>query len=455
MKQFIYLLILLPVHSISRAQNPDSLLEVKYTSPADSNKVQAMIDKAIQTEWNDPETSIKYSIKALEASQKIGYVRGHIESLLVLGEALAVTGNYSASIETTLKALKEAEKKKPKYILDARVGLAAVNFYQGDYHETIRYSRKVLEDERNYLDTLNLVVIGFLGEAFTKLGQIDSALYYTQLAYQIDLKASKHWSIPYFTLGEIYLHLHQYTLALEYYRMGLAADPPVLDSIIGQLGMATVFKEKGVKDSTLAYSRKSIQLAKLYKFPKYLVEAYGLIKDVYKKEGRLDSAFIYQELMLAANDSIFATGKLNAVKTIKFNEQIRELEMKQAADELKINRQHNLQYAAIAIALITFIVLFFSLSSSVIVKEKFIRFFGIIALLLVFEFINLFSHPFISDITDQSPLLIFLIMVCIASLLVPAHHRLEKWVTHQLVEKNKRIRLAAAKKTIASLEGNA
>ena len=46
-----------------------------------------------------------------------------------------------------------------------------------------------------------------------------------------------------------------------------------------------------------------------------------------------------------------------------------------------------------------------------------------------------------------------LIMVCIASLLVPAHHRLEKWVTQALVEKNKKIRLAAAKKTIARLEG--
>jgi len=38
--------------------------------------------------------------------------------------------------------------------------------------------------------------------------------------------------------------------------------------------------------------------------------------------------------------------------------------------------------------------------------------------------------------------------------LVPIHHKLEKWVTHKLVEKNKRIRLAAAKRTIEKLEGN-
>ena len=41
----------------------------------------------------------------------------------------------------------------------------------------------------------------------------------------------------------------------------------------------------------------------------------------------------------------------------------------------------------------------------------------------------------------------------IAALLVPLHHKLEKWATHKLVEKNKQIRLVAAKKTLEKLEG--
>ena len=45
-----------------------------------------------------------------------------------------------------------------------------------------------------------------------------------------------------------------------------------------------------------------------------------------------------------------------------------------------------------------------------------------------------------------------LALVCIAALLVPLHHKLEKWATHKLVEKNKQIRLAAAKKAINELE---
>ena len=45
-----------------------------------------------------------------------------------------------------------------------------------------------------------------------------------------------------------------------------------------------------------------------------------------------------------------------------------------------------------------------------------------------------------------------LALVCIAALLVPLHHKLEKWTTVKLVEKNKATRLANAKKTIEKLE---
>ena len=48
-------------------------------------------------------------------------------------------------------------------------------------------------------------------------------------------------------------------------------------------------------------------------------------------------------------------------------------------------------------------------------------------------------------------LLMLLALVCIAALLVPLHHKVEKWATTKLVEKNKQIRLAAAKKTIEEL----
>jgi hypothetical protein len=45
------------------------------------------------------------------------------------------------------------------------------------------------------------------------------------------------------------------------------------------------------------------------------------------------------------------------------------------------------------------------------------------------------------------------VLIAIGALLIPLHHKLEKWITKIMVEKNKKIRLEAAKKTIQQLEG--
>ncbi len=44
-------------------------------------------------------------------------------------------------------------------------------------------------------------------------------------------------------------------------------------------------------------------------------------------------------------------------------------------------------------------------------------------------------------------------LLALCLLLIPLTHKLEKWITKIMVEKNKKIRLDAAKKTIAKLEG--
>ena len=105
----------------------------------------------------------------------------------------------------------------------------------------------------------------------------------------------------------------------------------------------------------------------------------------------------------------------------------------------KEERKNNLQYAAITIGLITFIILFFLLSRSIIVKTKFIEFFGVLGLLAVFEFINLFIHPYLAHATNDSPVLMLVVLIAIAALLIPLHHKLQHWITGIMVEKNKKI----------------
>lgn len=75
-----------------------------------------------------------------------------------------------------------------------------------------------------------------------------------------------------------------------------------------------------------------------------------------------------------------------------------------------------------------------------------------LGLLIVFEFINLLIHPYLITFTNDSPIFMLIVLVVVAALLIPLHHKLEKWIKEKMVEKNKAIRLAAAKKAIEKLE---
>jgi hypothetical protein len=143
---------------------------------------------------------------------------------------------------------------------------------------------------------------------------------------------------------------------------------------------------------------------------------------------------------------------MQQTQLMTFENEARQQKLTQEKVKLEEQRKQNIQYALIALGIIVIITLYLSLSRSIITNTKLIKFFGVIALLIVFEFLNLLLHPFLERVTNHSPLLMLLALVCIAALLVPLHHKLEKWATTKLVEKNKAIRLAAAKKTIEQLE---
>jgi NADH:ubiquinone oxidoreductase subunit 3 (subunit A) len=133
-------------------------------------------------------------------------------------------------------------------------------------------------------------------------------------------------------------------------------------------------------------------------------------------------------------------------------EQLRKMDEAAKEEEEKQQRKQNIQYIFLTIGIVTFLILFFLLSHSIIVNEKWISFFGMLGLLIVFEFINLLIHPFLERVTHHNPFLMLFALVALASLLIPLHHRLEKWIKTKMTEKNKKIRLASAKKTIEELE---
>jgi phosphate starvation-inducible membrane PsiE len=217
--------------------------------------------------------------------------------------------------------------------------------------------------------------------------------------------------------------------------------------------LAEFFNASGLKDSAIVYAHQSLEVARAVPYLKGIADAGKFLSTLYDSIHQNDSAFFYQKIFIISNDSMNNRAKVAGVENLTLMEQIRQQEKQLAEHKAMEEQQQNIQCVLIAVGIIVFIILFLALSRSIIVTEKWISFFGILGLLIVFEFINLIIHPFLERATHHSPLIMLISLVALASLLIPLHHRMEKWIKEKMTQKNKKIRLDNAKKTIEKLQG--
>lgn len=329
-------------------------------------------------------------------------------------------------------------------------------FQLGDIDRALSYHLKSVQFSPSTDVYGKAASLGNVGSDYEIKGQLDSALFYQQRTYELyNQSQSKYqYIVTLNALGSLHTKLGNYGLAKSYFSMGLQNGVEYNDSIntaFTYLGLANLFKKMKQDDSCIAYAKKAIMYAQPKHLQGVIVNAGKLISQLYA--GKNDKeAYTYLKLAMDTRDSTFSREKILQIQNMLFAEQERQKEIQEQKIKEAEDRQHNLQYAAIAFGVVTLLIVFLALSHSVIANQKLIKFLGIVSLLIVFEFLNLLLHPYLGELTHHSPVFMLLVMVGLAALLVPLHHKIEHWVTHKLVEKNNRIRLTVAKKTIAKLE---
>ncbi|MCY7292540.1 MAG: tetratricopeptide repeat protein, partial [Ferruginibacter sp.] len=448
MKKIILLLVGILTISYSYAQtgNPDSIKQLLQKDKEDTSRVLHLADLSYEYLESKPDTAMALALEALSRASRTGFLKGKAASLTRIGNVYSVFGNYAKAMEIHLQALQIYEKiNYPEGKGASFNSIGVIHRSQEDYRVALNYflKAKAIAEQVNdkYLLSRSLYNIG---QCYFGLKKYDSASLYSIQTYNVanSINYSRVIGTVLKGMGIIDLENNQNIIALEHFRLSLphlkkGESYNVLSS--SYLGISKAFEKLQQKDSVLYYAKQALNIAQERGFVEELRNAARFLSFYYRKFNA-DSAFLYQDITKAANDSMFSQQKQRQFQSLAFDEKLRQNEI--AAAEIKATevRKHNLQYAAIAIGLITFIILFFALSRSIVVKTKFIEFFGVLGLLAVFEFINLFIHPYLSHATNDSPVFMLLILIGIGALLVPLHHRLEKWITKIMVEKNKKIR---------------
>ncbi|MEO6538421.1 MAG: hypothetical protein ABIT07_08215 [Ferruginibacter sp.] len=380
----------------------------------------------------------------------------------LIGSYFGFKGAHTNALEYLFKGMPFAKQTKNNgYLCSLNLDAAWSYTYFGDFSSALKYIRiaqSFLKDSSLLKTNLPLQVYSVFTEIFTLTGKIDSALYYNQRAYDANLKVKDDFQAAgiFNSFGRIYQVLNDADLAEVYYKKGIRfTDSLSLLSASADVkySYATFLYSRAEYIKTLNFCKQSLDISIQQHNYRLSVDRAELLKRTYISLLNKDSIIYYALLKDAFTDSLNDETKLSKLQDITINERLHEIEEEGKQKQLIQERQQNIQYTLIALGLVGFIILFLLLSRSIITNTKVISFLAILALLIVFEFINLLMHPFLERVTHHQPVLMLAALVCIAALLIPIHHQLEKWMTHTMVEKNKRIRLAAAKKTIATLEG--
>ena len=453
---FLWLLSFYAIPVLAQSSVADSLKLLLQKEEQDTNRVLLLAKIGVSYLFEKPEVGFTYAQQGLELSRSINYKEGEVECLNALGHLNRVSGNYIAGIGYHLQALQICDAiNDPSGIAASYFGIAGNYEDEKDYKEALQYYYKIkpIEEALNNTDYLGGIESS-MGLCFLHLGQLDSALKYEQNAYEL-LMNSRGKAITVARLGNVHTAMNNYDVALSFYRLGIpiaiaTSDNNALTELYS--GIFTLFQKRQLYDSCIYYGKKELETADNAGSPAEIAVAYSDLFAIYKKINNRDSALKYLELASVTKDTLITQEKIKQQQLLSFQEERRQHEKQAELIAASEKRKQGIQFAAIAIGVISFIILFLLLSRSIIINANWIRFLGVLALLVSFDFISLILHPYLSDYANDSPILMLGGLVLISAILIPLHHKLEKWVIEKMVEKNKAIRLAAARKTIEKLE---
>ncbi|MES2560401.1 MAG: hypothetical protein V4590_11705 [Bacteroidota bacterium] len=456
MKRLLLLFLLVAISCTSKAYIvPDSVL-AKYNAPKiPYDKVRCLIKYLFSQDYSDSSFNAK-ALDLLVYFRKQQDEKGTDHVQLLIAQQMANTGSYVTSLQMAFPILEKFTAQQDSIgILQSYITIITAYSNAKNHAEAAAYNKKSIPF------IVNPHQLGYahtnLATTYAEAGMTDSGLVYAQQALNIftGYRDTRGISVALSIIAQNYIARGDHAVALPFLVNSLtyARSSDIDNDELSLIYNVTAEAYLGTRqfDSVLHYARLASHLATITYNRQQLLLSYKHLYTCFDETKAKDSANKYFRLATSIRDSLYSMEKAGSMQAISFKEQLNRQEAEFQKQKAEEERQQNIQYVLLGLCIISFCILFLLLSRSIITNVKMIEIFGVMALLIVFEFMNLLLHPFLESITHHSPPLMLLALVAIAALLVPLHHRLEKWATTKLVEKNKAIRLAQAKKTIEKL----
>jgi signal transduction histidine kinase len=344
-----------------------STLRQQLAASTDSSRVD-ILDQLADLYYNiDIKQSLSMGEEALELATKLNYVRGIQRSHNILRRVHRRLGNFSVSIEYTLKNLPVSERLGDTLdLIDSYTSLGNIHSGLQNFKEAQKYLLKALVIGKKANSPQLANILNYIGRSYGKIGNYDSGQYYIQAALLREIEVPQPGyglSYIYNNLAEIYYYKKEYDKAIEFYSLssGLAENKRSEYGMTFTLnGLALVYNDLNQFDKAIASALQSIEIGKQNTFRDKTKEAYGILYEIYEKKRDFKNALTYYKQFNLYQDSIFSEDRIQYIDNLKITYQTEKMsqenELLRKDAELKDSRlKHQLMLAWVAIAAIIFL----------------------------------------------------------------------------------------------------
>lgn len=428
-----------PALQVYAQQNSIDELKLAFAKhKSDTTGVELLRKLSRQIQSRRPDSALLYAQQGLDLARKLSFKKGEADCMNRLGVVLWKNGKYDRALSFLLNSLKIREDINDRLgKLQSLSDIGIVYSDQTDNTKALNYHFKAKAVAEELQDKRRLgIILSNIGNCYIKLNKVDSALNYEMQAYATQQSIRDTTTLPntLSILGDVHYKMGHNSLALDFYRISIKyADKNDDQSSLADSynSIANLYKQSGKADSSIFYALKATKSAKAAMYPEGIYNASNILTEVYKLQRNEHLELLYLKTALAAKDSMFNAEKIKQIQTLSFNEAARQEEIIEEKHREESKRLINLQLIGIAVFIPFFFLMVLLLSRSR-THRKVIEFLSVLSLLLTFEFLNLFIHPTVQRISNHLPVLELLILVVLASILVPLHHRLTHWMSQKL-----------------------
>jgi signal transduction histidine kinase len=365
--------ITIAINALAQERVIDSVMQALTRSNDDGVRFRLLVRAGEYYAFNNTDSCIFYTKEAMTLAENRKNELWKAHANIPLSYYFFVSGDIASALETAFKNL----HNYPRY-RDASVYAGSTTFIgilylnNGNYKEAISYAAKSLKlcNEMELVNDVNSIHINSTKEALmiedymvlstAKLhfNKIDSALFYAQKAYDLDMKHQLNNNYPLYRLALVYSKAGNTEMALSLFRRAVsrAYSQDLLKDVLDNYnGMAEAFKITRQTDSAIFYASKAMQSSKMANYKKGALEASLLLSEIYEQHGKKEDAFRYYKYAMSVKDSLFNQQKVQQVQNIAFKEELKEREFRQKiANEQSQYRNRIRLYVLIGIAIIFF-----------------------------------------------------------------------------------------------------